>query len=82
MSLFHHQYEAAAWLAANPRAYLADAMGTGKTRSLLAALARLGDPKALVVCPAIVRGHWRREAGDMRIRNAQVVSYEIGRAHV
>lgn len=76
MSLFHHQYEAAAWLAANPRAYLADAMGMGKTRSLLAALARLGDPKALVVCPAIVRGHWRREAGDMRIRNAQVVSYD------
>lgn len=62
MTLFSHQIAGARWLAGNSRAYLGDAPGLGKTRTALAAAAMYADAKVLVVCPAIVRGHWQREA--------------------
>jgi SWI/SNF-related matrix-associated actin-dependent regulator of chromatin subfamily A-like protein 1 len=59
-TLYEHQTAGAAWLAGRARAYLGDTPGVGKTRTLLAAL-KPGD-KPLIVCPAIVRTHWQREA--------------------
>jgi SNF2 family DNA or RNA helicase len=42
--------------------YLGDEPGVGKTRTLLEGLGRSDSIDALVVCPAIVRTHWAREA--------------------
>jgi SNF2 family DNA or RNA helicase len=60
-TLREHQITAAAALAFGPRKYLAHAPGLGKTRTLIAALQGAGARSPLVVCPAIVRTHWRRE---------------------
>lgn len=61
--LYQHQIEGAAWLMKQPRAYLGDHPGTGKTRTLLAAVTGSWAIRVpLVVCPAIVRTHWEREA--------------------
>ena len=43
-------------------ALLADDMGTGKTIQALSALARLTDYPALVICPAVVKLNWAKEA--------------------
>lgn len=59
--LYQHQTEGAAWLAARPKAYLGDKPGTGKTRTLIAAAVQAGVQRPLIVCPAIVQTHWRRE---------------------
>lgn len=68
--LLPHQRAGAAWLAQRARAYLADAPRVGKTRTVFAALelrpelrtkVQTRDPVVLVLCPAIVRTHWRRE---------------------
>ncbi len=70
-SLFLHQRQGALWLTLHERRYLGDRPGLGKTRTLAEAL-RLDPPRhALVVCPAIVRSHWRKElalvAPDVRV---------------
>lgn len=59
--LYQHQIDGAAWLTQRTRAYLGDQPGLGKTRTLLAGLNGRVD-QTLVVCPAIVRTHWLREA--------------------
>jgi SWI/SNF-related matrix-associated actin-dependent regulator 1 of chromatin subfamily A len=64
--LYQHQSEAGRWLSERSRAYLADVPGLGKTLSLLEGLARSNAVSTLVVCPAIVRTHWAREAAFYR----------------
>jgi len=74
--LFAHQVVGAEWLAQRSRAYLGDAAGTGKSRTLIAGLLGIREradgtlcnsregrlaQRPLVVCPAIVRSHWTRE---------------------
>lgn len=61
-ALMPHQWAAADALAGKRYAYLADEPGLGKTRSALAA-AILSIPKEIhVVCPAIMKPQWHREA--------------------
>lgn len=80
--LYEHQIAAAEYIAATPKAYLGDEPGLGKTRSVLHGLHLAGVHNVLVICPAIVRGHWSAEAELLRLvglgpRGAvDVVSYE------
>jgi SWI/SNF-related matrix-associated actin-dependent regulator of chromatin subfamily A-like protein 1 len=62
--LYDHQVTGAQWLAARHRGLLGDVPGLGKTRTILAGLNGPVD-KTLIVCPAIVRTHWRREASHL-----------------
>jgi SWI/SNF-related matrix-associated actin-dependent regulator 1 of chromatin subfamily A len=62
--LYPFQRAGVAWLAARSAALLADEMGTGKTIQALAALP-FGAP-VLVVCPAVAKGVWQREAAKWR----------------
>ena len=75
-TLRSHQIVGAEWLSKNPRAYLADAPRVGKTRTALGALIKIGEPVTLVICPAIVQSHWRREADEMGIGRIYVASYD------
>jgi SWI/SNF-related matrix-associated actin-dependent regulator 1 of chromatin subfamily A len=75
VTLFEHQRDGAAWLADRPRAYLGDEPGLGKTRTVLRALGDLGCSNTLIVTPAIVRTHWRRESELMAVRPL-VMSYD------
>jgi SWI/SNF-related matrix-associated actin-dependent regulator of chromatin subfamily A-like protein 1 len=65
--LRQHQTEAATVLAdpSDPRRYLGDEPGLGKTRTAIAALDKQGAFRPLVICPAIVRSHWMREFSAM-----------------
>lgn len=69
MSLYQHQSEGATVLASpsDPRRYLGDEPGLGKTRTLIRALQNYPRPSTnvLVVCPAIVRSHWHREFDEL-----------------
>lgn len=63
--LFAHQRAAARWLLARRGAVLADAMGLGKTLSVLSAaraMVRLADCRVVVVAPVGLHHHWRSEA--------------------
>ena len=63
--LLPHQRHAVRWLLARRGALLADEMGLGKTLSALVAaraLARVAQLHIVVLAPASVHGHWRREA--------------------
>lgn len=60
--LYPYQRLGAGWLAGARAALLADEPGLGKTAQALVALAELGYPPALVVCPPSVRRQWVREA--------------------
>lgn len=71
-----HQVAGAKWLAERARAYLGDAPRVGKTRTILQALYNRRVERALVVCPAIVRDHWHREADAMGVTLADVKSYD------
>lgn len=76
------QLEGARFLAARPRALLADQMGVGKTPQVIRALG--ATPRdALVVCPGIAVTHWQREAA--RWQRAphflHAVSYDYVREH-
>ncbi len=69
--LFRHQHLAVRWLLARRGAVLADAMGLGKTLSALVAgraLVRLADCRLVVVAPAGLHPHWRREAAALGLR--------------
>jgi SWI/SNF-related matrix-associated actin-dependent regulator of chromatin subfamily A-like protein 1 len=61
MILYQHQISGADWLAVRKRAYLADPPRLGKTRTLIAAAARVGAARVLVIGPAASRTHWHRE---------------------
>lgn len=74
--LRQHQAEGAAWLSARPKAYLADAPRVGKTRTLIAGALALGARRPMVVCPAIVRTHWQREAEALGLELPLCYSYD------
>lgn len=78
MSLFDHQRAGGKWLAARARGYLGDMPGLGKTRTLISAIDRVGSRRPLIVAPAIVRTHWRREfeACGWTNGNETIVSYD------
>lgn len=59
-----HQLDAADYLAARPRALLADPPGMMKTLSVIHGMALAGVEHPLIVCPAVVRTHWRRSLED------------------
>ncbi len=63
-SLYPYQRTGIRWLAPRPSALLADDMGLGKTLQALTA-APSGAP-ILVVCPAVAKGVWVREAAQWR----------------
>ncbi len=78
--IFDHQELGAQWLAQRAAkiggGYLADAMGLGKTRTLLRAVQIVGAKRPVVVCPANVRSHWAREAAEMGVELRRIMSYE------
>ncbi len=59
LNLYPHQVEACTWLQARKYGILADQMRLGK--SLSTAAACLDRLPALIVCPASVKFHWRKE---------------------
>jgi hypothetical protein len=63
-ALYPFQKTGMAWLSSRHGALLADAMGTGKSCQTLMALPELAP--VLVVCPAVAKGVWKREAGMWR----------------
>lgn len=60
MTLFPYQERGRDWLKSRRMALLADDMGLGKTAQALSALSH--TDRVLVVCPAIAKGVWQREA--------------------
>lgn len=73
--LYEHQRTGASWLAERTRGLLTDVPGLGKTYSLLEAAALAADAPPVVICPAIVRTHWRRVADAMDM-TVHVFSYD------
>lgn len=61
-ALLPYQEAGAEWLQRRRRAYLGDEPGLGKTRTLLRAVAEMRATRPVVICPAIARTHWEREA--------------------
>lgn len=70
-----YQMEGAAALAGRRKLYLGDEPGLGKTTTALAAAALIGAQRIGVICPAIVRPHWRREAEEMGVKWTRIDSY-------
>lgn len=64
LALYPYQAAGISWLAAQQSAILADDMGLGKTIQALTA-APVGAP-ILVICPAVAKGVWVREARAWR----------------
>ena len=64
LSLFAFQRSGVRWLAGKSACLLADQMGLGKTVQALVAMPE-GAP-VLVVCPAVAKGVWAREAAAWR----------------
>lgn len=60
-TLYPHQAAGVEWLAAHPRALLADEQGLGKTAQAILAADRVGARTLMVVAPAAVTHNWRRE---------------------
>ena len=56
-----HQQEGIEFLAARPRALLADRPGLGKTLQAIRAADKNGCRDILVLCPASIKGNWARE---------------------
>ena len=63
--LFPYQAAGAEQLAKSDRLYLGDMPGLGKSRTALSAAHRAGVKALHVLCPAVVRAHWRREHAVM-----------------
>ena len=61
LPLLPYQKEGAAWLMKGERVGLFDVPGLGKTAQAIAALDHLRIRRALVICPASVRGVWPGE---------------------
>src|SRR2546430_656798 len=75
-SLYPYQNAGARWLADHTRGYLGDEPGLGKTRTALQAAKLVGAQRVAVLCPAVVRPHWRREADVVGIATPLVESYQ------
>lgn len=77
--LFEHQRVGARKLAGRQRVLLADEPGLGKSRTaLLAAMLNDGNGNIVVICPAIMRTQWYREAeavGLVPMVDVVVMSY-------
>lgn len=71
-----HQRTGAEWLSTRPKALLADEPRVGKTRTLLEAARLIGAERPVVICPAIVRTHWLREAALLGTAKPWVWSYD------
>lgn len=56
-------------------AILGDAPGLGKTRTALLSC-QISNRRPVIVCPAIVRTHWAREAKLMGVEPLQILSYD------
>lgn len=65
MKLREHQVDGASFLTAHSKGYLAHKPGLGKTRTLIHAAQLQGVENPIIVCPAIVKTHWRRELDAM-----------------
>lgn len=74
MILRPYQIEGARALASRRKLYLGDEPGLGKTRTALEAAAMVGLSVG-VICPAIVRPHWLREAKTMGVDLMALSSY-------
>lgn len=59
--LWSHQLEAYAHCEQHPAAYIAAAMGTGKSAVVVAQVVNHGLARTLILCPVSVLGVWRRE---------------------
>src|SRR5207302_4750382 len=75
-TLYPYQNAGARWLSDHTRGYLADEPGLGKTRTALQAAKLIGAKSVAVLCPAVVRPHWRREADVVGIATPYVESYQ------
>jgi hypothetical protein len=64
LSLYPFQGDGSSWLASRVSAVLADEMGLGKTLQTLIALP--AGARAVVICPAVAKGVWQREAARWR----------------
>lgn len=63
-ALYPYQRDGVAWLAPRRGALIADDMGLGKTIQALTALP--ADAACVVVCPAVAKSVWQREAAKWR----------------
>lgn len=75
MELRPYQKSGAAFLASRKKALLGDEPGLGKTRTALQGTKLIGAERIGVICPAIVRPQWWREAEAMGVRLTAVASY-------
>lgn len=81
MKLFDFQKTGVKYLIENPRAFLLDEVGLGKTVQCIMACQVMGLKKILVVCPACVRINWEKEFSNWCIEDyfngleLKVVSY-------
>lgn len=73
LPLLPYQVSGAAYLASRKKALLGDEPGLGKTRTALEALRQIGASRVGVICPAIVRPHWYREAREMGVGGIRFV---------
>lgn len=65
-ALFHFQQLGVIWMSSRKRCVNCDDMGLGKSAQSLCALPDADRAGVLVVCPAIAKGVWKREAGIWR----------------
>jgi len=64
--LRRYQEEGVLWLAPRKGAIMGDEMGLGKTAQTLCSLPEADSVGAVVVCPAVAKGVWKREIGKWR----------------
>jgi len=76
MKLYEHQLTGADWISKRFKSVLGDEPGTGKTYTVIEALKLAHVRAPLIVCPAIVRTHWRRSLAAMGYLGADVMSYD------
>ena len=70
------QLAGASFLASRRVAYLADDMGLGKTVQAIRALDMVGATRALIICPAIVKGAWEDAFAQFAVQPRRVVDID------